>query len=137
MRQLYHARLLRSDLDASATAPAKYGASIGKADVTGYCIKFKALKDINLDILIAAIQDGIEQSRGRLRPMDGNGETGPPQSDEPVDEGRAVLRCPAEIRATTGAQSRPEPWSDSYSDFRYSTRSERSAGDNCKLKCFR
>ena len=38
---------------------------LGKASVTGYCIKFKALKDINLDILEAAIQFGIkESSRG-------------------------------------------------------------------------
>lgn len=41
----------------------KYGDSIGKANVTGYCIKFKALKDINLQILRDAIQDGIEQTR--------------------------------------------------------------------------
>jgi len=41
----------------------KYGASIGKANVTGYCIKFKALKDISLDTLKKAIQDGIEQTR--------------------------------------------------------------------------
>lgn len=41
----------------------KYGNSIGKANVTGYCIKFKALKDINLDTLKEAIQDGIQQTR--------------------------------------------------------------------------
>lgn len=41
----------------------KYGDSIGKANVTGYCIKFKALKDINQHILRDAIQDGIEQAR--------------------------------------------------------------------------
>lgn len=40
-----------------------YGSSIGKANVTGYCIKFKALKDINLDTLQQAIQDGIQQTR--------------------------------------------------------------------------
>jgi hypothetical protein len=28
--------------------------------VTGYCIKFKTLKDINLDILEAAIRYGVE-----------------------------------------------------------------------------
>jgi len=33
-----------------------YGKKIGKASVSGYCIKFKALKDINLDILEAAIR---------------------------------------------------------------------------------
>lgn len=36
-----------------------YGKEIGKASVTGYCIKFKKLKDINADVLIAAIQDGV------------------------------------------------------------------------------
>ena len=36
-----------------------YGKEIGKANVTGYCIKFKALKDINIDILEAAIQYGV------------------------------------------------------------------------------
>ena len=41
-----------------------YGKKIGKASVTGYCIKFKTLKDINIEILEAAIQDGFEaQSR--------------------------------------------------------------------------
>ena len=38
-----------------------YGKVIGKASVSGYCIKFKALKDINIDVLIAAIQYGVEQ----------------------------------------------------------------------------
>lgn len=42
----------------------KYGDSIGNANVTGYCIKFRALKDVNLDTLKKAIQDGIEQTRG-------------------------------------------------------------------------
>ena len=37
--------------------------TIGKASVTGYCIKFKALKDINIDILETAIRDGVEQTR--------------------------------------------------------------------------
>ncbi len=36
-----------------------YGEKLGKASVTGYCIKFKALKNINIDILEAAIQDGV------------------------------------------------------------------------------
>lgn len=40
----------------------KYGGAIGKAKVTGYCIKFKALKDIDLDVLKAAIQEGIGQT---------------------------------------------------------------------------
>lgn len=37
-----------------------YGKKLGKASVTGYCIKFKTLKDINLDILQAAIRYGFE-----------------------------------------------------------------------------
>jgi hypothetical protein len=37
-----------------------YGKQIGKASVTGYCIKFKTLKDINIDILEAAIRYGVE-----------------------------------------------------------------------------
>ena len=37
-----------------------YGKELGKASVTGYCIKFKALKDINLDVLEAAIRYGVE-----------------------------------------------------------------------------
>ena len=37
-----------------------YGKNLGKASVTGYCIKFKALKDINLDALEGAIRDGFE-----------------------------------------------------------------------------
>jgi hypothetical protein len=37
-----------------------YGKEIGKASVTGYCIKFKNLKDINLNILEAAIRYGVE-----------------------------------------------------------------------------
>lgn len=37
-----------------------YGEKIGKASVTGYCIKFKALKDINMNILEAAVRDGVK-----------------------------------------------------------------------------
>ena len=37
-----------------------YGKNLGKASVTGYCIKFKTIKDINVDILQEAIQDGVE-----------------------------------------------------------------------------
>ena len=39
-----------------------YGKKLGKASVTGYCIKFKTLKDINIDILEAAIRYGVEAS---------------------------------------------------------------------------
>jgi len=37
-----------------------YGEKIGKASVTGYCIKFKALKDINVEVLEEAIKFGIQ-----------------------------------------------------------------------------
>ena len=37
-----------------------YGKKLGKANVTGYCIKFKTLKDINIDILEAAIRYRVE-----------------------------------------------------------------------------
>jgi hypothetical protein len=37
-----------------------YAKTLGKASVTGYCIKFKALKDINVDVLEAAIRSGVE-----------------------------------------------------------------------------
>jgi len=37
-----------------------YGKKLGKASVSGYCIRFKTLKDINTDILEAAIRYGVE-----------------------------------------------------------------------------
>jgi hypothetical protein len=36
-----------------------YGKKLGKASVTGYCIKFKILRDINIGILEAAIRFGF------------------------------------------------------------------------------
>ncbi|HEX2630210.1 MAG TPA: DUF1801 domain-containing protein [Chitinophagaceae bacterium] len=40
-----------------------FGKKLGKASVTGYCIKFKALKDINVDVLKEAIRYGVEASK--------------------------------------------------------------------------
>ena len=37
-----------------------YGKKLGKASVSGYCIKFKKLEDINIDVLEAAIRYGVE-----------------------------------------------------------------------------
>ena len=37
-----------------------YGKQLGKASVTGYCIRFKTLRDINTEILEAAIRFGFE-----------------------------------------------------------------------------
>ena len=45
--------------------PETQGKKIGKANVTGYCIKFKALKDINIDILEEAIKEGIRKPTNR------------------------------------------------------------------------
>lgn len=41
----------------------KYGKNIGQASVTGYCIKFRALKNIDVDMLVDAMRYGIEQTR--------------------------------------------------------------------------
>jgi hypothetical protein len=37
-----------------------YAKRIGKAKVTGYCINFKRLSDLNLEVLDAAIRDGLK-----------------------------------------------------------------------------
>jgi len=47
-----------------------YGKELGKASVTGYCIKFKTLKDINIEILEAAIRNRVEaqnEKRGLMK----------------------------------------------------------------------
>lgn len=36
-----------------------YSKTLGKASITGYCIRFKTLKDINTDVLEAAIKYGL------------------------------------------------------------------------------
>lgn len=43
-----------------------YGKNLGKAGITGYCIKFKTIKDINIDILQAAIRDGVEITNEKM-----------------------------------------------------------------------
>lgn len=42
--------------------PQTYGNRLDKAKVSGYCIRFKALKDIDIQILEAAIRDGVQQT---------------------------------------------------------------------------
>ena len=46
-----------------------YGKKLGKASVTGYCIRFKALKDIDIDTLEAAIRYGLaaQNEKGKLK----------------------------------------------------------------------
>ena len=39
-----------------------YASTLGKTTVTGYCIRFKTLKDINTDVLEAAIRFGFENT---------------------------------------------------------------------------
>jgi Domain of unknown function (DU1801) len=43
-----------------------YGKTLGKASVSGYCIQFKTLKDINIDVLEAAMRYGLEASQDQL-----------------------------------------------------------------------
>ena len=49
-------------LDDKAYLAETYGEELGKASVTGYCIKFSALRNINLGVLEAAIRDGIART---------------------------------------------------------------------------
>jgi hypothetical protein len=46
-------------LDDKTYLPTTFGATLGKATVTGYCIKFKHLKDIHLDVLKEAVKVGF------------------------------------------------------------------------------
>jgi hypothetical protein len=39
-----------------------YGATLGKARVTGYCIRFAGLRDIDPAVLEAAIRDGVART---------------------------------------------------------------------------
>lgn len=41
----------------------RFGKDLGKASVSGYCIKFKFLRDINIDILEEAVRYGIGQEK--------------------------------------------------------------------------
>jgi hypothetical protein len=46
-----------------------YGKQLGKASVTGYCIRFKTLRDMNIEILAAAIRYGFEAQNKKARLM--------------------------------------------------------------------
>lgn len=39
-----------------------FGKKLGKASVTGYCIKFRTLQNINIDTLVDAMRYGVEQA---------------------------------------------------------------------------
>ena len=49
-------------LDDKAYLAETYGGEIGKASVTGYCIRFSTLRNVNLAVLEAAIRDGVGQT---------------------------------------------------------------------------
>ena len=51
-------------IDDKAYLAKTFGKKIGKASVTGYCIKFKTLKDIDIETLEAAIRYGLEATAG-------------------------------------------------------------------------
>lgn len=43
--------------------PDTYSKQLGKAKVTGYCIKFKSLQDIDVHVLEEAILDGVASTK--------------------------------------------------------------------------
>lgn len=45
--------------------PNIFGKTIGKAKVTGYCIKFKTVKEIDLSVLDKAIKYGVQQTSAK------------------------------------------------------------------------
>ena len=44
-----------------------YGKQLGKATVSGYCIRFKTLAGINVDVLLAAMRYGVEATSPEQR----------------------------------------------------------------------
>ena len=42
-----------------------YAKELGKASVTGYCLRFKTLKDVNTEVLQAAIRFGFENRQDK------------------------------------------------------------------------
>ena len=54
-------------LDDKAYLARAYGATLGKASVTGYCIKFSALRNIDLAVLEAAVRDAVAQTSQQSR----------------------------------------------------------------------
>ena len=49
-------------LDDRTYLPKTWNGKLGKATVTGYCIRFRSLREIDLAVLEAAIRDGIAQT---------------------------------------------------------------------------
>jgi hypothetical protein len=40
-----------------------YGPGIGKAELTSYCIKFRSLGNVDQEVLLRAIQDGLQRGQ--------------------------------------------------------------------------
>ena len=51
-------------LEDKTLLPRTIGKRIDKASVTGYCVKFKRLADIDLELFDAAILDAVAQTSG-------------------------------------------------------------------------
>jgi hypothetical protein len=49
-------------LDDKTLLARTYGDRLGKADVTGYCIRFRTLKDVDVEVLKAAMRFGVERA---------------------------------------------------------------------------
>ena len=49
-------------IEDSKYLPDTYGKDLGKATVTGYCIRFKTIKDINIEVLEAAVAFGLKHT---------------------------------------------------------------------------
>ena len=49
-------------LDDRTYLPATYGAALGRARVTGYCIGFRTLRDVDRAVLEAAIRDVVART---------------------------------------------------------------------------
>ena len=47
-------------VDDKKALTATFGATLGKASITGYCIKFRTLKNIDIDVLEDVIRFGFE-----------------------------------------------------------------------------
>ena len=48
-----------------------YGSRLGKAKITGYCIKFKSVKDVDLGVLEEFVADAMDATSGKI----GQGQT--------------------------------------------------------------
>lgn len=82
--------------------PKTFGKTLGKASVTGYCIRFKALKDINIKVLEAALRFGLgkrtPQSPKSLSPKSPNPTptSQKPASRKPAAAARKKVRTSSE-----------------------------------------